>query len=84
MSPELDRHQDYEKKQERAQRRWEMVLDKKHANTDMKNKKMKDLLAKKFKREKDMEVKQKENKELKAYDEEKKAEMVFANKERKK
>jgi len=30
MSPDLDRHADIERKYERAQRRWEMVLDKKH------------------------------------------------------
>lgn len=40
-----------------------MVLDKKHQNTDMKNKKMKDQLAKKFKREKEMAIKAKERNE---------------------
>jgi hypothetical protein len=40
-----------------------MVLEKKHANTEMKQKSMKDQLAKKFKREKEMVVKQKETQE---------------------
>ena len=34
MSPDLDRHADVERKYENAKRRWEMVLDKKHQNTD--------------------------------------------------
>lgn len=38
-----------------------MVLDRKHHNTDMKGKKMKEQLAKKFKREKEMVLKTKEN-----------------------
>ena len=37
-----------------------MVLDRKHQNTDMKGKHMKEQLAKKFKREKEMLVKAKE------------------------
>ena len=45
-------------------RRWEQVLDKKHQNTDEKGKHMKKLLAKKFKREKEMETKAKEQAEL--------------------
>lgn len=38
-----------------------MVLDRKHHNTDMKGKHMKEQLAKKFKREKEMALKTKEN-----------------------
>jgi len=63
-----------ERKFERSQRRWEMVLDKKQLNTENKREEMKKMLAKKFKREKEMETKIKENKEQKDYDLEKKAE----------
>lgn len=61
MSPELDRHGDIDDKYTKAKRRWEMVLDRKHHNTDLKGKHMKEQLAKKFKREKEMALKAKEN-----------------------
>lgn len=76
MSPEFDRGMDVERKYERAQRRWDMVLDKKHFNTDQKQKHMKELLAKKFKREKEMATKMKERQELKMYDDEKRADKI--------
>ena len=57
VSPELDRTANQELKYERAQRRWEMVLDKKYQNTEAKGKKQKEQLAKKFKREKELTLK---------------------------
>ena len=75
---------DIERKYERAQRRWEMVLDKKHQNTDQKGKHMKELLAKKFKREKEANVKALAEKEVKLYDHEKRIEQAENNAERKK
>ena len=68
LSPDLDRHADMERKYERAKQRWEQVLDKKHANMDEKNKKQKEQLFKKFKREKEMAKKNNEDKELKQYE----------------
>ena len=65
---ELDRNANTELKYERQQRRWEMVLDKKHQNTDDKGKKQKESLAKKFKREKEVLTRDKEKGEQKAYD----------------
>lgn len=53
ISPDLGMI-DNEKKMERSQRRWETVMSHKQANTEAKYKAMKDMLAKKFKREKDM------------------------------
>lgn len=82
MTPGLDRHADTEHKYERAQRRWEMVLDKKHQNTDQKGKYMKEQLAKKFKREKETAIKAKERKELEVYNHEKRADQVMGNVER--
>jgi len=61
MSPDLDRHADVERKYEKAQRRWETVLSHKHQNTEVKYKHMKDMLAKKFKRESEMAVNMKAN-----------------------
>ena len=44
----------FEKKQCKAQRRWELVLNKKSENMEAKNKHVQDMLMKKFKREKAM------------------------------
>jgi len=75
-SSDFDKHLDLERKQERNIRRWEMVLDKKHSNTEEKQRSMKEQLAKKFKREKEMMVKAKEKSELDAYDADKRAEKI--------
>ena len=84
MSPETDLEKKFEKKYENQQRRWETVMENKHLVTADKETNRKKQLAKKFKREKEMEKKAKEMDELKTYDEEKRAELVFANMERKK
>lgn len=55
LSPEFERFEDVERRYEKAQRRWETVLGNKSQNTENDVKHMKDMLAKKFKREKDME-----------------------------
>jgi len=69
---------------ERSQRNWEMVLERKHQNTDQKQRHMKELLAKKFKRENEMEAKNKEQREIKEYNLEKHNEKLEANFSRKK
>lgn len=53
-----------ERKLEKSQRRWETVMNHKHANTEAKYKAMKDMLAKKFKREKEMAANMKINIEI--------------------
>ena len=55
LSPEFERFEDVERRYEKAQRRWDTVLGNKSQNTENDVKHMKDMLAKKFKREKDME-----------------------------
>ena len=55
LSCEFERFEDVERRYEKAQRRWETVLGNKSQNTENDVKHMKDMLAKKFKREKDME-----------------------------
>ena len=80
QSPDMDVDNRYDK----AQKTWEKVLENKHRETEEKNKNTKKLLAKKFKREKEMEKKAKELAEVKQYDDEKRAELVFNNMERKK
>ena len=75
-SPDQERHDHKEKISEQAHCRWEKVLDKKQVNTEQKREEMKKMLAKKFKREKEMETTVKQKLEEKAYLEEKREERV--------
>ena len=59
-----------------------MVLDRKHQNTDMKGKHMKEQLAKKFKREKEMIVKAKDTQFYRDEMIEKRKEQMETNQER--
>lgn len=85
MSPDPDgRTGNFERRYEDVQRRWQMVLDKKHQNTETKNKNMKEMLAKKFKREKEVAKKNAEEMEVKNYDIDKRNELAEMNQDRKK
>ena len=64
MSPDMDQA---EKKFERSQRRWEMVLDKKQANMESKREELKQMLAKKWKREKTVVERDRDNKDWKTH-----------------
>jgi len=64
MSQDFEDFKRKERKQEEVKRMWQLVLDRKHLNADHKGKHMKEQLAKKFKREKEMIVKKKEKQEL--------------------
>ena len=83
-SPDQERHNHKEQINKDSHSRWEKVLDKKQMNTEQKREEMKKMLAKKFKREKEMETNAKQRLEDKAYAEEQKAERVARNKETKK
>ena len=77
-----DRYDDL-RKQEKAERRWLNVLEKKHQNTDAKKKHIKELLNRKFKHEKEGEAKLKELRETNVYKAEERAEKFLGNIERK-
>ena len=59
--------EDFDRRYERTQKKWEMVMAKKSNVTEKKNKDMKAMLAKKFKREKAMVEMAKTNEEIKNY-----------------
>lgn len=84
VSPEMDRHLEFERKMERSQRRWEIVLDRKQREAESKLKQMKDMLAKKFKREREMEKNMKEKSEVAEYKREKVNGRIDENSVRKK
>ena len=83
-SPDQERHNHKEQINKDSHSRWEKVLDKKQMNTEQKREEMKKMLAKKFKREKEMETNAKQKLEEKAYMEEQREERVKRNKESKK
>ena len=74
--------QDPQVKQSKMQRRWEHVMERKNANSETKQIALKEMLNKKFKKEKAHMNRLQELKDVRQYDEERKAEKLEQAKQR--